>query len=95
MSRAIVYGLVNSWFSKATGGAPNERSDSGKMGVGWVVKFLYFEKILEMAKDGKLELGGKCTQMGSDLATDWPFTDPEWIEPSAKIRAFRPHKDRR
>jgi hypothetical protein len=65
------------------------------MGVGWVVKFLYFEKILEIAKDGKLELGGKCTHMGSDLATDWPFTDPKWIEPAAKIRAFRPHKDRR
>ena len=61
-----------------------------------VVKFLYFEKILEIARDGKLELGGKCTQMGSsDLATDWPFTDSKWIEPSAKIHPFRPHKDRR
>ena len=23
--------------------------------------------------------------MGSDLSTDWPFTDPKWIKPPAKI----------
>jgi hypothetical protein len=31
----------------------------------------------------------------SVLSTDWPFTDPKWIKPPAKIWAFRPHKDRR
>jgi hypothetical protein len=37
----------------------------------------------------------KRTKMGSDLSPDWPFTDPKWIKPPAKIRAhFRPHKDR-
>ncbi|KAF8810315.1 hypothetical protein BYT27DRAFT_7185226 [Phlegmacium glaucopus] len=36
----------------------------------------------------------KRTQMGSDLATDWPFMDPKWIGPLAKFLAFRPHKDR-
>ena len=34
------------------------------------------------------------TKMGSALGTDWPFTDPKWIKPAVKIRAFRPHKDR-
>ncbi|KAF8803525.1 hypothetical protein BYT27DRAFT_7195360 [Phlegmacium glaucopus] len=36
----------------------------------------------------------KRTQMGSDLATDWPFMDPKWIGPLAKFHTFRPHKDR-
>ena len=31
-----------------------ERSRSGKIGVRWVVKFLYFKKFFEMAIDGKL-----------------------------------------
>lgn len=34
-------------------------------------------------------------KFGSDLRTDWPFTDAKWIKPLAKIRAFRTHKDRR
>jgi hypothetical protein len=35
----------------------------------------------------------KRTKLGSDLSPDWPFTDPKWIKPPAKIRAFHPHKD--
>lgn len=47
MSRAVVNGFK--LFLRAA-----ERSGSGKIGVRWVVKFLYFEKIFEMAIDGKL-----------------------------------------
>ena len=32
--------------------------------------------------------GYKCTKMGSDLSTDWPFTDTKWIKPPAKDRTF-------
>jgi hypothetical protein len=49
----------------------------------------------QIFRGGKLRLSDKCTQMGSDLATDWPFMDPKWIEPLAKNLAFRPHTDQR
>jgi len=37
----------------------------------------------------------KCTQFGSEIATDRPFMDPKWIGLPAKFCTFRPHKDRR
>ena len=47
----------------------------------------------EIFSSSSQQLVYKCTKMGSDLSTDWPFTDPKWIKPLAEIRAFCPHKD--
>ena len=57
-----------------------------------VIKLLYLERNnFEIMAAPVERVSDKCT----DLATDWPFTDPKRIEPLAKILAFRSHKDQR